>query len=195
MTGIDPETSKDICEIISSRGGKYVEAQIQGSKQEAQDGNLIILAAGDRDLFMDCQSCFKAMGNMAFFLGDVGYATKTNIILNLVKGIALVGLAEGLSLADRCGISTKDIFNIFKLTTLNCKYLNEKADMIIKQEFNTTNQAIQHMQKDLKHALDISDQIKQPLLVTSTANEVYKHSRRLGYDGRDAACIYMRTRY
>nr|CAI5842886.1 unnamed protein product [Callosobruchus analis] len=22
MTGIDPETSKDICEIISSRGGK-----------------------------------------------------------------------------------------------------------------------------------------------------------------------------
>nr|CAI5842885.1 unnamed protein product [Callosobruchus analis] len=85
MTGIDPETSKDICEIISSRGGKYVEAQIQGSKQEAQDGNLIILAAGDRDLFMDCQSCFKAMGNMAFFLGDVGYATKTNIILNLVK--------------------------------------------------------------------------------------------------------------
>nr|CAI5842882.1 unnamed protein product [Callosobruchus analis] len=144
---------------------------------------------------MDCQSCFKAMGNMAFFLGDVGYATKTNIILNLVKGIALVGLAEGLSLADRCGISTKDIFNIFKLTTLNCKYLNEKADMIIKQEFNTTNQAIQHMQKDLKHALDISDQIKQPLLVTSTANEVYKHSRRLGYDGRDAACIYMRTRY
>nr|CAH7738150.1 unnamed protein product [Callosobruchus chinensis] len=135
------------------------------------------------------------MGKTSFFLGDVGYATKANLILNLIKGIALVGLAEGLSLADRCGMSTKDILKIFEKTSLSCKYLNDKAEMIVKQEFKDVHQSIQHMQKDMKLALDLSDQLKQPLLVTSTANEVYKHSRRLGYDGYDAACIYMRTRY
>ncbi|VEN40888.1 unnamed protein product [Callosobruchus maculatus] len=196
MTGIDPETSKDICEIISSKGGQYLEAQVQGSRQEAVEGNLVVLTAGDKRLFMDCQSVFKAMGKTAFFLGDVGYATKTNLILNIIKGIALVGLAEGFSLAHRCGMSTKDLLNIFQLTSLNCKYLNDKADMIVSQDFSSqVYQAIEHMQKDMKLALDLSDQIKQPLLVTSTANEVYKNSRRLGYDGRDAACVYMRTRY
>ncbi|KAJ8984089.1 hypothetical protein NQ317_012745 [Molorchus minor] len=195
MTGIDPQTSKDICEIIKSKGGRYLEAQVQGSKLEADEGSLVVLTAGDRTLFADCQSCFKAMGKTAFFLGDVGYATKTNLILQLMKSIALVGLAEGLALADRCGISSKDILKIFSLTNLNCDYLLNKAKLIVNKDFKHVEQAIEHMQKDMKLALDLSDQLKQPLLMTSTANEVYKHARRLGYDGHDASCIYMRTRH
>ena len=33
--------------------------QIQGSKTQAQDGTLVVLVAGDRSLFDDCQSCFQ----------------------------------------------------------------------------------------------------------------------------------------
>ncbi|XP_056639667.1 cytokine-like nuclear factor N-PAC isoform X1 [Diorhabda sublineata] len=195
MTSIDPQTSKDMCEIIKSKGGRYLEAQVQGSKNEADEGSLVVLAAGDKSLFVDCQSCFKAMGKTAFFLGNVGYATKTNLILQLMKGVALVGLAEGLALADRCGISSKDVLNIFNLTNLACGYLSNKADLIVKREFKHVEQAIKHMQKDMQLALDLSDQLKQPLLMTSTANEVYKHARRLGYDDHDSSCVYMRTRH
>ena len=62
MTGIDSETSQDIAEAISLKGGRYLEAQIQGSKNQAQDGTLVILVAGDRSLFDDCQSCFQVRG-------------------------------------------------------------------------------------------------------------------------------------
>ena len=41
MTGIDSETSQDIAEAISLKGGRYLEAQIQGSKTQAQDGTEI----------------------------------------------------------------------------------------------------------------------------------------------------------
>lgn len=195
MTSLDPHTSKDICEIIEKRGGRYLEAQIQGSRKEAHEGSLVVLAAGDEKLFTDCQSCFKAMGNTAFYLGGVGYATKTNLVLQLMKGIALVGLAEGLALADRCGIAYKDVLQIFKMSNLNCEYLSGKADLIVNKDFKHVEQAVEHMQKDMKLALDLSDHLKQPLLMTSTANEVYKHARRLGYDGNDASCVYMRTRH
>ncbi|CAH1159747.1 unnamed protein product [Phaedon cochleariae] len=195
MTGIDPQTSKDICEIIKSKGGRYLEAQVQGSKAEANEGSLVVLTAGDKTLFIDCQSCFKAMGKTAFFLGDVGYATKTNLILQLIKGIALVGLAEGLAMADRCGISSRDVLNIFNLTGLSCNYLSSKADLMVHKNFKQVQQAVEHMQKDMKLALDLADQLKQPLSMTSAANEVLKHTRRSGYDGQDASCIYMRTRH
>lgn len=69
MTGIDPETSQDISEAIQSRGGKYLEAPLQGSKLQADEGTLIILASGDRNLFDECQTCFEAMGKNSFFLG------------------------------------------------------------------------------------------------------------------------------
>ena len=57
--------------------------QIQGSKTQAQDGTLVILVSGDRSLFDDCQSCFQAMGKNSFYLGEVGNATKMNLVLQV----------------------------------------------------------------------------------------------------------------
>lgn len=71
MTGIDAETSKDIADAINSKGGRYLEAQIQGTKADAEDGSLIILSAGDRSLDEDCQSAFRAMSIKSYYLGMV----------------------------------------------------------------------------------------------------------------------------
>lgn len=70
MTGIDPETSHDIAAAVGQRGGRFLEAQIQGSKTEAEEGTLVIIASGDRSLYEDCQSAFQAMGKHSFFLGN-----------------------------------------------------------------------------------------------------------------------------
>ncbi|KAA0200301.1 hypothetical protein HAZT_HAZT007296 [Hyalella azteca] len=68
MTGIDAETSQDLADAMMSKGGRYLEAQIQGSREQAENGTLVILASGDRSLFDECQSCFQAMGKNSFFL-------------------------------------------------------------------------------------------------------------------------------
>lgn len=69
MTGIDAETSQDIADAILGKGGRYLEAQVQGSKVQAEEGTLVLLAAGDRQLFDECQSCFIAMSKNSFYLG------------------------------------------------------------------------------------------------------------------------------
>ena len=68
MTGVDSDTSQDIAEAISLKGGRYLEAQMQGSKTQAQDGTLVILVAGDRSLFDDCQSCFQVAKKNLFII-------------------------------------------------------------------------------------------------------------------------------
>lgn len=72
--------------------------QIQGSKNQAEEGTLIILAAGERTLFEECQTCFEAMGKNSFYLGDVGNASKMNLVLQMMAGVTMATLAEGLSL-------------------------------------------------------------------------------------------------
>lgn len=86
MTGIDAETSRDIHDVITGQGGRYLEAQIQGNKTDADKGNLVVLGAGDRTLFDECQTCFQAMGRTAFYLGEIGYAAKINSILQVRLG-------------------------------------------------------------------------------------------------------------
>lgn len=194
MTGMDSDTSQDIAEAISLKGGRYLEAQIQGSKTQAQDGTLVILVAGDRSLFDDCQSCFQAMGTNSFYLGEVGNSSKMNLVLQTIMGVTLAGLAEGMALADRAGLQQKDVMEVLELTGLACPTILGKGKAIIDGGF-PTHQPLQHMQKDLKLSLNMGDQLEQPLPLTATANEVFKHAKRLGYGEHDVSAVYIRARF
>lgn len=65
------------CQVITSRGGRFLEAPVAGSQQLSNDGMLVILAAGDRTVYEDCSSCFQAMGKTSFFLGTERSASST----------------------------------------------------------------------------------------------------------------------
>jgi len=64
-----------LLQAILNRGGRYLEAMIQGSKKDAEEGNLICMAAGDKSLFDDCKSSFDAISASATHIG------KFNIVL------------------------------------------------------------------------------------------------------------------
>ncbi|CAG4960563.1 unnamed protein product [Colias eurytheme] len=194
MTSIDADTSHDIVEAISGKGGRYLEAQIQGSKTQAEEGTLIILAAGDRTLFDDCQSCFKAMSKNSFYLGDIGNASKMNSVLQVVGGVSLAALAEGLALADRAGLSQADLLDVLALTPLASPHLILKGRAMIESSYST-HQPLSHMQKDLKLALGLGDALEQSLPLTATTNEIFKHAKRLGYANHDVAAVYIRARF
>lgn len=98
MRGLDDDTSQNMCEAIEEIGGRYMETQILGSHVDAEEGTLVILAAGDLTLFEECQSCFIAMGKSSFFFGDVGNALHMYLVLQSIKGVLLAGLAELLAL-------------------------------------------------------------------------------------------------
>lgn len=57
------------------------------------------------------------------------------------------------------------------------------------------HQPLQHMQKDLNLALGMGHTLEQPLPLAATANEVFKHAKRLGYGEHDAAAVYIRARF
>ena len=56
------------------------------------------MAAGEQTLFEECQTCFEAMGKNSFYLGDVGNASKMNLILQMLAGVSIAAVAEALSL-------------------------------------------------------------------------------------------------
>lgn len=162
MTSVDSDTSQDIAEAISLKGGRYLEAQ--------------------------------AIGKNSFYLGEVGNASKMNLVLQTMIGVTLAGLAEGMALADRAGLQQKDVLEVLELTGLNCPSILQKGKAIIDGGF-PTHQPLQHMQKDLKLSLNMGDQLEQPLPLTATANEVFKHAKRLGYGEHDVSAVYIRARF
>ncbi|KAG1714688.1 putative oxidoreductase GLYR1 [Nymphon striatum] len=238
MTSIDSETSQDINEAITARGGRYLESPVSGSKCSAEEGTLILMCSGEKSLFEDCSTCFNAMGEHAFYLGrlfdkieleilfgyrkklkpdavptiktvlseqtgvpktrenkgEIGNASKMNLIVNLILGTTMAGLAEGMALADRAGLMQKDLLEILEQSSLSCPIFTEKGKAIIDGSFSTSC-PLQHLQKDLRLVLALGDQMEQPLPITASANEVFKHAKRLGYGEHDMSAVYIRARF
>lgn len=192
MTGMDDVTSGDICDAILSKGGRYMETQIQGSKKAAEEGELVLMSAGDRTLFDECITCFEAMAASSFYLGNVGNATKMYMVLQVMAGINLAGLAEAMALAQKVGLDQKDVLRVLgdSRTTANVAF--EKATSMFSSDF-APRQQLGHMQKDLMYALGMSEIVEQPLPMAAAANEVFKHAKRSGYAEHDACAVYAKS--
>ena len=89
MSTVDVETCLEIAEAISSRGGRFLEAPLCGTKDAAKRGALTLLAAGDKSLYDDCHSCFSTISKKAFYLGGPK------------KALALFAKGEGWTLAGK----------------------------------------------------------------------------------------------
>ena len=59
--------------------------------------------------------------------GEVGNASKMNLVLQLISGVSLSALAEGMALADRAGLQQKDVMEILNLTSLACPIFQSKG--------------------------------------------------------------------
>lgn len=51
MSTVDEATSSKIGDAIVAKGGKFLEGPVSGSKKPAIDGQLVIMGAGDKELY------------------------------------------------------------------------------------------------------------------------------------------------
>merc|ERR1712216_100942 len=184
MSTIDEETSKEIATAVTAKGGKYLEAPVSGSKGPALQGQLVILAAGDEDLCKTVQPCFDIMGKRTFFLGEVGNGARMKIVINMMMGINIVALSEGLAVGTKAGLKGTDILDVIKEGALNCPMYGLKGPTMLDGKYDPAF-PLKHQQKDVRLAVALGDQIGQPVPVAAAANETLKAARAAGYGDAD----------
>ncbi|XP_062388700.1 cytokine-like nuclear factor N-PAC isoform X4 [Sardina pilchardus] len=189
MSTIDPETVAELSQVITSRGGRFLEAPVSGSQQLSNEGMLVILAAGERSVYEDCSSCFQAMGKTSFFLGEVGNAARMMLILNMVQGSYMATIAEGLTLAQATGQSQQTFLDILCQGQMASSFVDQKCQNILQGNFKP-DYYLKHIQKDLRLAISMGDSVNHPTPMAAAANEVYKRAKALDQSDNDMSAVY-----
>ncbi|XP_076000126.1 cytokine-like nuclear factor N-PAC isoform X6 [Genypterus blacodes] len=189
MSTVDPETITELSQVITSRGGRFLEAPVAGSQQLSNDGMLVILAAGDRTVYEDCSSCFQAMGKTSFFLGEAGNAARMMLILNMVQGSFMATIAEGLTLAQATGQSQQTFLDILSQGQMASTFVDQKCQNILQGNFKP-DYYLKHIQKDLRLAISMGDTANHPTPMAAAANEVYKRAKALDQSDNDISAVY-----
>eukprot|EP00440_Ansanella_granifera_P004971 gb/GFBE01005389.1/.p2 GENE.gb/GFBE01005389.1/~~gb/GFBE01005389.1/.p2 ORF type:complete len:291 (-),score=92.55 gb/GFBE01005389.1/:27-899(-) len=189
MSTVDEECVKEIAEAVTAKGGRFLEAPVSGSKGPALQGQLVILSAGEEALQKEVQKCFDVMGKRTFFLGEVGNGARMKLVINMVMGINMVALCEGLAVGQKAGLQGNDILEVIKEGAIASPMYGLKGPKMLDGDF-APNFPLKHQQKDVRLAVDLGDKVGQPLPLAAAANESFKAARAAGKGDEDFSAVF-----
>ncbi|KAG0499859.1 hypothetical protein HPP92_004550 [Vanilla planifolia] len=189
MSTVDVDTSSRINEAITNKGGRFLEAPVSGSKKPAEDGQLVILAAGDKVLYDEVVPAFNVLGKKTFFLGSVGSGAKMKLVVNMVMGSMMNALSEGLSLAVSSGLNQETLLEVLDLGAIANPMFRLKGPAMIQASYPPAF-PLKHQQKDMRLALALGDKNAVSLPVAATANEAFKRARGRGLGDLDFSAVH-----
>jgi 3-hydroxyisobutyrate dehydrogenase-like beta-hydroxyacid dehydrogenase len=189
MSTVDAETSRESALLALEKGALFLEAPVAGSRKPAEDATLTILAAGDRKLYDSSLPVLEKMGKKILFLGETGKAANMKLANNLVMCGMLTALSEGLALAAGSGLDTTQLLEVLDSGAVANPMFRLKGPLIAANKEFPTAFPLKHMQKDLRLALRLAEEVEQPLFATATINELYKSALARGCGDEDFAAV------
>lgn len=190
MSTVDSTTSCTISKAIIEKGARFLEAPVSGSKKPAEDGTLVILAAGDESLYEEIRPAFKVMGKQSFFLGEVGNGAKYKLVVNMIMGSMMNAFSEGLVLSDKCGLSQQTLLDILDLGAIANPMFKMKGATMLKGQFSPAF-PLKHQQKDMRLALALGDEVNVSMPIAAASNEAFKKAKSLGLGDLDFSAVYQ----
>lgn len=194
MSTVDADTSSKINEAIISRGGTFLEAPVSGSKKPAEDGQLVILAAGEKDLYDQVLPAFDVLGKKSYFLGEVGNGAKMKLVVNMIMGSMMNVFSEGLVLADKSGLEQQTLLDVLDLAAVANPMFKMKGPSMIKNNYSPAF-PLKHQQKDMRLALALGDENAVSMPLAAAANEAFKKARSMGLGDLDFSAVHETVKH
>lgn len=193
MSTVGIEGHERLAKIAGERGVFYVDAPVLGTKEPAEQGQLIVLASGPEEVQAQCQPVFDAVGSNTLWLGSAGTGSRLKLVTNnWIVGILGV-LAETVSLAEAIGADPWQFLQVIEGGPLGLPYAQIKGQMMIEKEFPTSFSA-NLARKDASLVFDAARAGGLRLPISEAAATHFDETIDAGHGEEDVAAVYQATR-
>ncbi|MEM1007953.1 MAG: NAD(P)-dependent oxidoreductase, partial [Myxococcota bacterium] len=176
-------------QAVMAKAAMYVEAPVSGSKKPAEDGTLVILAAGSAALLEQAQPLFDVVGKRTFTFAKTGQGTQIKLVVNMLLGTLMSSFCEGLSLVKTLGMDPTQLLEVLEQGALQNPVFRFKGPNILNGAFSPAF-PLKHMQKDMQLALELGNAHHHPLPTISSANTAFQRALRRGDGDLDFAAVW-----
>jgi 3-hydroxyisobutyrate dehydrogenase-like beta-hydroxyacid dehydrogenase len=191
MSTVDAATSARIAAAVVARGARFLEAPVSGSRQPAEQGALIILAAGDPSLYQDAAPALDLLGKKRLYLGEVGRGAQMKLIVNQVMGGMMTAFCEGLTVAGAAGLQPADLLEVLDAGALANPMFRGKGPRMLAGDFAVAF-PLKHMGKDLRLARALAVGMGACLPALAAADDSFARALAAG-DGELDFSALLRT--
>jgi len=190
---IDPHTAIEIGLSITEQDGRFLEAPVSGSRKPAEDGTLIFLCGGNQSLLEEIRPALDVMGKIVHYLGPVGQGARMKLVINMIMGGMITAFAEGLALAEKAGLQTDDLFTVLDEGVLAAPLFRVKGPRMAAGDFAAVF-PLRHEQKDMRLALQLGEELTQPLSNAAAVNALFLRALSAGCGNEDFSAVLKAIR-
>jgi 3-hydroxyisobutyrate dehydrogenase-like beta-hydroxyacid dehydrogenase len=186
---VSPSLSRALCKQVRGKGADMLDAPVSGSVPQARSGTLAIMVGGSDEAFATVEPLLYELGESVTHLGPNGHGLLLKLAINISLAVQTLAFSEGLLLAERGGIDRELAAEVMSTSAIGSPMLKARLPMFL----DLTDQAwfdVALMQKDIRLARAVADDLATPLPTASVVDEVLTRARELGYSHRDVAALH-----
>ncbi|MDC3055406.1 3-hydroxyisobutyrate dehydrogenase [Paracoccaceae bacterium] len=109
---IDVKTTKEVCQTLSNKKVRMLDAPVSGGVQGAKSGSLTFMVGGSRDDFDKLRFLFEYMGSRSVYCGKNGSGQTAKICNNMILGVTMIATCEAFALADKLELDREAMFDV-----------------------------------------------------------------------------------
>ncbi|RPF55274.1 NAD(P)-dependent oxidoreductase [Aquisalibacillus elongatus] len=119
MSTLDPDTMNELGKKVEEESDlDLISASVSGGVLGAQDATLSIMTSGPEKIVESLKDYFDAIGSTTLYYGnEPGNSEAAKLINNMILGININAVAEGLKLAKQYDLPEEEILNLLKVST------------------------------------------------------------------------------
>ena len=144
-----PGSTKQLASEVSEAGGQYLDAPLGRTPSHALNGQLNIMAAGDRAAFDAVEPVLKDLGENVFYLGASGSGHTIKLINNFFGMTVANAMAEAFAMADIAGVERNQLYDVMAAGPLHSGMMDFVKAYGVDNDPNQLAFAIKNAAKDL----------------------------------------------
>ncbi|HEX9016822.1 MAG TPA: NAD(P)-dependent oxidoreductase, partial [Chloroflexota bacterium] len=188
MSSIAPDSSAETARQAAGAGVAMLDAPVTGSVAAVEEGALGIMVGGPRETFDRCLPVFQDLGTKIVYAGPNGSGCTLKLINNLIMGIALEAVAEGLVLAAKVGLDPSLVMDITSVGGAQTAAMKTRGPRMIEADF-APRFSVANEFKDLTNALALAGRAQAPLPIAAAVRELYGAAIAAGKGGLDSSAV------
>ena len=191
MSTISPLTIREIAEKAGPKNVAVMDAPVSGGDTGAINGTLTIIAGGEAKDFDRCRGLFNAMGNEEniFHVGSVGVGQTVKIVNQLIGGINMAAIAEGLILGIRAGADPEVMRQVISVSSANSTLFQIRVSDFLLSDVFDPGFMLDLMKKDLAIGVDLGKALNVPMPIGAATYQMYAAASGLGAGSLDFSAV------
>jgi 3-hydroxyisobutyrate dehydrogenase len=190
LSTVGLEGAERLAALATDAGAALIDAPVLGTKKPADDGKLIVLAAGEPAARERCAGIFDAIGARTVDLGDEpGGGSRMKLVLNSWLLSLTAGLAESIGLAEALDVDPERFLEVLEGGPLDVGYAHLKGAMMISRDYETSF-ALSNAAKDARLVVEAGESENLELPVAAAIRSLFEAANDLGHGDADMAAVH-----